>query len=158
MIASAKSAGQEQPRLQESEPRATGDPPAEERAPHPLAPLLLHLAELWRQFQRCLMVQGDRARLQIRRAAVFMLLGFLFLAISLSVLMMAAVMFVLGITHGMTILLGGRAWLGELVTGSAVLFTIVLIIWSVLRQYDKNCFSKSIAKYEHDRKDRTAAV
>jgi len=150
--------GQEQARLQESEPRAAGDRPAEETAPHPLAPLLFHLSELWCQIQRCLMVQGDRARLHIRRAAVFMLIGFLIAVVSLSVLITAAVTFVLGITHGMTRLLGDNVWLGELVSGGGILFSTVLIIWSVLRQYNRSCFSKSMAKYEHDRDERPAPL
>lgn len=124
---------------------------AGETGPHPLDPLLFHLANLRRQIGEFLAIQGDRAKLKVRRTLLHALLGCLAGIVGLTVLIAAAVVFVLGVSDGLAVLLG-NVWAGELATGGGLLILCALAIWAGARSLIRASLRRTIEKYECRRK------
>jgi hypothetical protein len=126
----------------ETNPRTT-----EDSGLGPLKPLLHHLAEARRQLNRCLAIEWDLAQLPIRRAGLYAGLAFFGAAIGLTVIIVATVLFLLGVCHGLSQLLGQNDWAGELVTGGGILALTAGGIWAASRYSIKTSLQRTIAKY-----------
>src|SRR4051794_7065410 len=96
-------------------------PTTEGPAPHPLDPLLAHLADLREQASLYAEATADRVKLTVRQAAVRAALGCLALLAGAAVVVTAAVLMLNGIAGGIGALIGNRLWAGQLITGLGLL-------------------------------------
>ena len=73
-----------------------------------------HIAGVQGALQRLLTVQADRAQLAIRRRVQLAILGTLGALATGTLIIAATIAFVRGIVQGLTLLCGGREWLGSI--------------------------------------------
>jgi hypothetical protein len=122
--------------------------PQSPQGPHPLEPLLKHLAELQTHVSHYLQATADKVRLSARQAAVWAALGLAAAVVGATVLVTATVLVLYGAANGIAASLGGRLWAGQLIVGSVVLTGIALACWLGLRSFTASSRRKTIDKYE----------
>jgi hypothetical protein len=115
---------------------------------NPLAAVIAHLRELASAVQRLADIGAERARLGLRRALALAVFW-----VWISVVLAAAT--VLGVAHaiaGLTALLtqslGGRIWLGELLTGGIVLGSVLLYGLTLHARISRANLARLRRKYE----------
>ncbi len=128
------------------EESCAAEPAQETTGPAAVDRLADDLAALKDQAALYLAARGDRVKLGVRRAAVGILIGLLGLLVGATILMTAAVLTVVGIARGLAEPLG-RLWLGELVTGTAILAFCALAISLWVRNLTRTSRWKTINRY-----------
>lgn len=118
--------------------------------PHPLEPLLAHLAELKTQVLHYLEARADRVRLSVRQAAVWGAIGLLAALVGATLLITATVLALMGAANGIGAALGERWWAGQLIVGLCVLCGTALACWLAMRMLAKSSRRKTIEKYERE--------
>jgi membrane protein implicated in regulation of membrane protease activity len=117
--------------------------------PNPLQPLLAHLAEMREYVSYYLATSADSVKLSIRNTVLYAVLGLLALVVGAAMLITAAVLVLSGIADGLTRLLDGHAWAGQLITGLVVLTLAALLSWFGIKRLMNSSRQKTIDKYEH---------
>jgi hypothetical protein len=91
----------------------------------------LHLLDQVRAYAG---IRVDQALLRVKRVALWLAIEVATAVLIVSVMVYSAVLFLSGMSHGLGIWLGGRLWLGEMVTGVLGLFALAaygqLRVWS----------------------------
>jgi hypothetical protein len=114
------------------------------------------LGELKAYLAYYLAAKADSMRLTLRRAGIFAALGLVGL-FALGALVVTAVVLVCGgIAQLLTVAFGGRAWAGNLVTGTVVLALLGLGIWLGLRRVTQGSRERTVKNYELRRKRQRA--
>jgi len=90
----------------------------------------------------------DGFRRTLRNLGLYAALGVLGLIAGGAVLATAAGLIVIGIAEGLTSLFGGRAWLGDIVTGIVVLGAIAGGVWLMMNKLTGSWRSQTMKKYE----------
>lgn len=70
--------------------------------------------------------KADSLKVAVRRAAFKLLLVMIFLITAISAVVALVVVFISGIANGFTTLVGGRIWLGNLLTVAFIVGTVVI--------------------------------
>jgi len=131
--------------------------PAPPEAPNPLEPLWETLSALREYLALYVAAQADSFRLRVRKLVLAAVGGLLALLAGAAVVMAAAALIVRGIAGGLTRLLGGQAWAGDLLTGVLVLATVGLLTYFAMRGAVRASRQRTVNKYERRRdKQRTA--
>jgi hypothetical protein len=126
--------------------------------PHPLEPLLGHLAELRRHAGHYLQATADSYRLTIRQALLRGALAALGAVVGVTVLVTSTVLLLSGAAGGLAEAFGGRAWAGQLTVGATVLLLIGLACWWGLRMATESSRRKTAEKYERRHYEEQAHV
>lgn len=124
--------------------------------PHPLEPLLAHLAELKAQALHYLQASADRVRLSARQAAIWGAIGLLAALVGATMLITATVLTLQGAANGIAAALGGRLWAGQLIVGLCVLGGAALTCWLASRKLAETSRRKTMGKYERKHSASTA--
>ncbi len=107
-----------------------------------------HTREL-RDYARMLLgVRADRAALAIRRKTTQLAILAALAVVGTAVLVAAAIQIVQGFSQALTLVFGGRAWLGNLTSGLVVLAAIAACGSVVLSRRKKKALEEHLAKYE----------
>jgi uncharacterized membrane protein len=72
-------------------------------------------------------------------------------------LVMCVVLVMLGISNGLSALLGGRVWAGELIAGFGILFIIAAALGIAIGSAKSAAHRKTLEKYEQLRRDQKIA-
>jgi hypothetical protein len=99
----------------------SSDTPPEPSGPDALAEALRRVAEAREYLVYLLAAEIDRFKLRLRRAAMWAVVGITALVILLALLVAAAGLVLVGVAQWLGELMGGRMWLGSLLTGAGVL-------------------------------------
>jgi hypothetical protein len=127
---------------------ATGAAGPDSPSPHPLDPLIAHLAQLRQQASLYAEATADRFKLSARQAAIYAALGCLALLAGGALVVTSAVLILNGTAGGLAVLLGGRLWAGQLITGVVLLVAIAAGAWLGVRSLTGSSRRKTIEKYE----------
>jgi len=104
-----------------------------------------------------LATSADSVKLSVRNAVLYAVLGGLGLVVGAAMLVTAAVLVLNGIADGLTRLLDGHAWAGQLITGVVVLALAALASWFGIKRLMNSSRQKTIDKYEHRLHQQRAA-
>jgi hypothetical protein len=116
--------------------------------PHPLEPLLEHLAALRGHVDHYVQATADSLRLTARQIVVRIALGCLASTVGIAALVTATVLVLNGAAGGIAAALNGRMWAGQLIVGLSLLLLVAVACWLGVRQLTKTSRSKTIDKYE----------
>jgi len=117
------------PTTAESKPRdADSTPPDSARLPEPdpIDDLKNHAAEFWAYLRHLAAAKWHGKVHSLRRLALAAALGAVVIGAGAVALATAVVLAIVGLSNGLTLLLGGRAWLAQLIVGLGVLALIAL--------------------------------
>lgn len=126
--------------------------------PHPLEPLLAHLAELRRHAGQYLQASADSLRLSVRQTALRTVLACLGAVVGVAVLITSTVFVLSGAAGGLAEAFGGRAWAGQLTVGTTLLLMIALACWLGVRKVTDASRRKTVEKYERRHYEEQAHV
>jgi hypothetical protein len=116
--------------------------------PNPLDPLLKNLAALKEYFSHYVAVRADTARLRIRNVLGVLILASIGLVAGATGLVVAVVLLLDGTCNGLTVLLGGRLWAGQLLTGALVLAGAACGVLIGLKVWTRTASHQLRKKYE----------
>lgn len=143
------SAGREPPSANPAHPEAASErlPPVEHpgEAFHEAARKLAELREFAAYY---VAARLDALKTSVRNAGVYAALGLIGLAAGAAVVATAAVLLLLGIAGAFGALLGGRTWLGALITAVLVFGLMALGVVIGLKVLTKSFKSSTVKKYE----------
>lgn len=125
-------------------------------APHPLDPLLRHLAELREYAATYSQVKADRWKLSARQAAIRAVLGSVAAVAGIGFVVTASVMVLNGIAGGLAELMGDRWWAGQLVTGLLLFIALGLAAWLGVRSITKSSRQRTVERYEQRYREQQA--
>ena len=113
----------------------------------PLANAVAHVLEIGLHLRTLLMIRAERRRLRIRRwlmaAIVALLVG-----IALVPLILDGVsLLTLGVAQGFAALCGEHVWLGNLLSGFAILGGVALLAWAAWSQWSRRILQGKVAEY-----------
>lgn len=117
-----------------SQSNPTGDPstpkvdPIEPTGPDALAEALRHIAEAREYLIHLAAAEIDRFKLRLRRAAIWAVIGLTALVLLLAILVASAGLLLFGVAQLIGQWLGGRLWLGLMITGGGILLIGILAI------------------------------
>jgi hypothetical protein len=137
----------------EPDGRSEGHNPAV--GPHPLEPLMAHLAQLRRHAELYVEATADSLRLTVRQTALRAVLAVLGLVVGAALLVTASVLTLNGVAGGIAAALGGRIWAGQLITGLVLLIGVALACWLGIRRITATSRRKTIEKYERRHHDES---
>jgi len=118
--------------------KSSGD--AEPTGPAALDEALRHAAEAREYLVHWLAAEADRVKLRLRRWAIWAIVGLAGLAILLAVIMTAAGLLLVGVAELIGSLLGGRLWLGAIITGAGLLLIAALAVGIGLWSWNASAF------------------
>jgi hypothetical protein len=116
-----------------------------------------HAAELWAYLRHWGATKFDLKILALKRGAlafVIVLVGFFAAAVALAT---AVVLFLMGVVGGLTVALGGRAWLAQLVVAIgflAFVFSVLLIARSRVLSRSRRATMDRYERKEHEQQLR----
>jgi hypothetical protein len=126
--------------------------------PSPLEPLLSNLAALRSYAEHYLSARVDALKHRVRGAVLALVLGALGLLAAAAALVTAVVLTLRGVAAGLTALLGGRGWAGDLLTGAGILIGTGLGVYFLVRGWIGSSRRKMVHKYERQREHERDAV
>ena len=98
----------------------------------PIADLKSHAAEMWGYARHLIAAKWNARVHSIKRAALAAVLGSVVVAAGAVALATAVVFVFMGLANGLSVLLGGRDWLAQLIVGAGVLGLMALGMGVVL--------------------------
>jgi hypothetical protein len=98
-----------------------------------------------------LAAQADRIRSTIRNALLMAVIGIVGAIIALTVLVTATVLLCVGVANSIGMVLGGRLWAGDLITGLLVVGSLSLIALVFSRRMIRSAGQRTQAEYEKKR-------
>lgn len=115
-----------------------------------------------------LAAQADRFKLSVRKVVVAIVLGLLALLIGATVVIVSAGLLLIGLSEAIAVMLGGRAWAGDLIVGGGVLLIVGVGSWLGVRSFFNSSRKRTVKRYEdrlkeqrlshgHDARERSAA-
>ncbi|HVW00382.1 MAG TPA: hypothetical protein VHB77_08580 [Planctomycetaceae bacterium] len=116
--------------------------------PHPLDPLRAALHELTTYLGYYITVQTDRLMLGTKQTLMSAGLGVLAGVTGAAALVVAVVQILYGISEGIAILLGGRVWAGNLITGVVVIGATLIAVRLVISRMTGESRRQRMEKYE----------
>jgi len=116
--------------------------------PHPLAGLFSQVRELVDHANLYVETRKDVLRGAVRRAAWAAVLGAVGGLAGATIIIVAAVYLMSGIAHGLGTWLGDEFWLGELITGLAVLLVLAGAAFFMIKRTNRKARERTIEKYE----------
>jgi hypothetical protein len=125
--------------------------------PPPWEPLWKDLQELRRYAVYYVTAQADASKAKIRKAVITAVLGVLGALAGSVVVIMCVVLLMLGISNGISALLGGRDWAGELITGVGILTLIALGAVMAANRVKSSAKKKTLDKYAAVRREQQVA-
>jgi hypothetical protein len=137
----AKTAGPK-PRDTQSSAEAPHDPPLFDAVQADWANLL-------RAAQHYFAVRRDLARSQMQMALWQVMAGVVAGVLALTAVSTAMVLVLLGATHGLAEVFGGRLWAGELVVGIVVVSLVLMGTTQNIQRLRSRWHQQTMAKYEH---------
>jgi len=114
----------------------------------PLGDVAASWAEVREFLNHFLTVKADQVKLQARQVALWALAGLTGGIAGFAAIIMAVVFLLNGTAVGLSELLGGRIWVGQLIVGSAVLLAIALAGWLGVRKFFQTSHKRMVAKYD----------
>lgn len=135
--------GQTGPEAAESD-AATADPDVWQ-------PLKTHFALFTEYAGYYLSLHADRLKLHVRTGVLYGVLALVALLAGMATVVMAIVVLVNGMTHGLSIAFGGRLWAAELTTGMVLLSVIAAGAFAGVRWLAGTSLAKVLEKYENRR-------
>jgi hypothetical protein len=122
------------------------------RATHPASEAfhraLRHFAEIREYFAYYVAARKDSTTASIKRAIIFAALGLVAVVVGFGLLIYAAVLFLRGGAHGLSVLLGTGPWLGELIVGVLVLTAAGLAAWLFVKRLFRKSMQRTLQRYE----------
>ena len=100
------------------------------------------------------MGRADRALVGLRRMALFAFVGAAALVAVLAWIVTAVVLFLLGATEGLAILLAGRIWLANLIVGAAAVGLVAAGTAATYGAWAAASKQRTRAKYEHREREQ----
>jgi hypothetical protein len=131
---------------------------ARRHGPHPFQPLLTHLAVLRAYVGHYVAARRDMATVKARRVLLWTAAGIAAALLSLTILVVAVVLFITGVAHGLTDLFGGHAWAGEMVTGGGIVILAAAAAVIGALAWLRSSRERTVEKYEHRRAKERAEV
>ena len=132
--------------------------PDDPRSHHHVADAFASVRRQLRQVQEFinfyLLVQADRLKLAVRKLIIAVAAGILLLIAGAAFLVTAAVQVCIGIAHLLTIAFGGRAWLGDLVTGVVIWIVVAGGTYLGISSIIKKSRKATMEKYEQLRQQQ----
>ena len=98
--------------------------------------------------------KADRFKVQIRNAVFWAICMTIGLIAAMAMVAVAATLVLIGISGGLTLLLDGRAWLANLITGAVVLIGLGIAVNMTLKKITHTFHSQLIARYEARKKQQ----
>jgi hypothetical protein len=127
---------------------AQGSSPEQESEGDPLREIAEYAAQL-REFAAFFArAEVDTVRLAVREARWRFTRRAATVAVAVALVVTAMVYVLNGAAGGLAVVLGGRLWLGSLVTGSAVLLVFGAVVWMGLRSARRAAYQKRVEEYE----------
>jgi hypothetical protein len=110
------------------------------------------LREAGEQARIYLKAQAARLRAAVRSAIILGVLGIAMGFVGITIVIVSAVLFCVGIAGGIAQLLGGRQWAGDLITGGAVLGVLLIGGWLAAKIMMASARRRVIASFEKQRR------
>lgn len=136
---------------------AAGSDPTEAAPPHPLEPLLAHLAELREYAATYVAARADRMKLTVRTIAFWAMAGLLAGVLAMTAVVTAVVLLLVGIADGLSALLGDNAWAGYMLCGGGVMLLLAVGLMVFKRKWFQSSRRRTIQKYERRHQAQRAA-
>jgi hypothetical protein len=109
--------------------QTTSHPPT---GPDALAEALRRLAEAREFFVHLLVAEIGKFKLRLRQGAMWAIAGLTAVVLLLAILVSAAGLLLFGLAGWVGVLLGNRAWLGEIIVGGGILLLVILgLAWGL---------------------------
>ena len=124
-----------------------GDRP-DKPAPHPLEPLLAHLAEARAFALHYVEAQKDSLRATIRRLVLQAIVGAGAGVVGLTLVITCTVFLLQGMSQLIAMAAGGRSWVGNLAVGGGLLLILALVTAAVVALQTRRARKRTIRKYE----------
>jgi hypothetical protein len=96
----------------------------------------------------------DGLKLTARNLGIYAALGVLGLIAGGAIVVVAVVLLLTGIAHGIGAALGGMFWLGDLIIGAAVLIALALVVVMGMSRLTKSSRLNTVQKYESRKRDQ----
>lgn len=133
-------------------PGTDGGPPTGDTGPKPsgstVRKVLEGIAEVREYAAHFFAARKDAARLKLRRVLVLAALGVVAALAFVTLVSAALVILLLGLAQGLGEMLGGRAWLGQVIAGAGVLVLVTAAIAVGLAALRRASFRRTVARYE----------
>ena len=137
-------------------PETAGRPPLQDDPTEHLGKVSARLAEIKDYVAYYVSAKLDSYKSSAKSAALWAVVGLLGAVAGTAVLATAGVLVVVGIAEGLTQLFGGRAWLGDLVTGVALLAIVLGTTFLMVRRMLGQSRLATAKKYEALRRQQMA--
>ena len=136
--------------------RPSGDPNTEDAIPDtdPVARLRLQLDELQTYIRQQWAARTDRALLGLRRLILLASAGVVAIVAAGAWIVTSVVLFLLGASDGLSILLAGRLWLANLIVGAGAIVLLAIgtmVAWAGWAAASKR---RTRTKYEHRQREQ----
>jgi hypothetical protein len=106
-----------------------------------------NIGAAWAAAQRYLTAQAARLKVAIRNIAILFTIGVIGIIFVISIFVSAAVLIMAGTADGLSELLGGRQWAGDLITGSVVTFATALAGYLAYSSISKAARLRTVSSY-----------
>jgi hypothetical protein len=116
--------------------------------PHPLSGIFAQVRELVSYANLYFETRKDLVRSAVRRAIWMAALAAVGALAGATIVIMSAAYLISGIAHGLGTLFGHEYWLGELVTGVAVLLILGIGAFFAIKSLKRKSRERTIEKYE----------
>jgi hypothetical protein len=126
-------------------PGTDGGPPTGDTGPKPSGSTVRKVLE---GIAEVFAARKDAARLKLRRVLVLAALGVVAALAFVTLVSAALVILLLGLAQGLGEMLGGRAWLGQVIAGAGVLVLVTAAIAVGLAALRRASFRRTVARYE----------
>jgi len=110
-----------------------------------------YLADAVEYARQYLSTQADRLRVAARNAILMLIVGMVAAMIAATILISATVLLCMGIADGLSVLLGGRQWAGDLITAGLVLGSIAIFARFFIGGIMRTSREKTRMEYEKRR-------
>ena len=135
----------------------TSEPESDSSAPEAFDRLLKQVAELREYITYFVSAKTDSVKLSVQQVLMWVVLGFVGVIALSSLLATVMVLLLTGLAEGLTVVFGGRIWLGNIVAGLLTLAILGLGSFIWVRKWRKSSRMRTIQRYEQQQRQQQAA-
>jgi hypothetical protein len=125
-----------------------GSEPVDEAPSEAFRDAVAQVGELKEYASHFIAAKVDGLKLSVRKAVIFAGLGLVAVLAAATVVITAVVLLLAGSAQALGVLLGGRAWAGNLLVGSIVLVAVGLGAWIFQRRFFNTSRKATVQRYE----------
>jgi hypothetical protein len=114
----------------------------------PIGDVSKNIGAAWTAAELYLATQAKRLRLAFRTFLLAVLFTCVAAVFGVSIVISASVLLMMGVADGLASMLGGRQWAGDLITGVAVVLTVIIAGYVLVSKMMRSARSRTMSGYE----------